>query len=67
MMKAESVIDDSLFTINRFLEASNEAGHNMLHAAIIHKRPKIIDILFDYGNCKYMASYTGNTKSTLFK
>ena len=40
MRKAESVIDDSLFTINRFLEATNEAGHNMLHAAIIHKRLK---------------------------
>ena len=49
---------DSLFTIGRFLETCDEAGYNMMHAAIIHKRLDVIEKLFDCGTCKRGITYS---------
>lgn len=44
--------NEPLFTMERFLKTCNEAGYNMMHAAIIHKQFEVIEKLLIYGTCK---------------
>ena len=45
---------DSFYPISNFLEVCDESGYNMLHAAIVNKRIKIIEELFDCGTSKLL-------------
>jgi len=44
---------DTVIPISKFLEVSNEDGYNMLHAAVIHKKIEIMEMIFDYGTSMY--------------
>ena len=52
MLEEVASANDPLFTLNRFLEICNEDGYNMLHVAIIHKKPDVIATLQDHSNCE---------------
>jgi len=47
--RAAELIDTDIHPIFKFLEISNEDGYNMLHAAVIHKKVEIINIILDHG------------------
>ena len=40
----------NLLKVDRFLEICNEDGYNMLHTAIIHKKPEVIETILLHGN-----------------
>jgi len=51
--RAAELADTAIHPISKFLEISNEDGYNILHAAVIHKKIEIMEMIFEYGTSMY--------------